>query len=111
MISDKDLLVNRFISVPKDSGLNCAAFVAGIVDAILEGANFVCSLRVRVRVCVILACCDLSRCQMLTSTCSQLTHTHTQPARVTAHTTDNGTTILIKFEASVIARERQLEGR
>lgn len=42
MISDKDLLVNQFVSVPHDLGaLNCAAFVAGIVEAILDGANFV----------------------------------------------------------------------
>jgi hypothetical protein len=43
MLSDKDMLVNTYISVPKEmSGLNCAAFVAGIVEAILTGADFVC---------------------------------------------------------------------
>ncbi|XP_008797252.1 trafficking protein particle complex subunit 5 isoform X2 [Phoenix dactylifera] len=32
MISEKELLVNRFISIPKDMGtFNCGAFVAGIV--------------------------------------------------------------------------------
>ncbi|KAJ8551786.1 hypothetical protein K7X08_021801 [Anisodus acutangulus] len=32
MISEKELLVNRFISIPKDTGaFNCGAFVAGIV--------------------------------------------------------------------------------
>lgn len=57
MLSDRDLLVNRFISVPSDMGqkhkwnkasisqligdLNCGAFVAGIVKAVLTGANFV----------------------------------------------------------------------
>ena len=41
MISDYDLFVNKFISVPKDMGqLNCAAYVAGIVKGALEGAGF-----------------------------------------------------------------------
>ena len=41
MISDRDLLVNRFISVPKDyHGMNCASFVAGIVKGCLESAGF-----------------------------------------------------------------------
>uniref|UniRef100_A0A0E0N1H1 Trafficking protein particle complex subunit n=1 Tax=Oryza rufipogon TaxID=4529 RepID=A0A0E0N1H1_ORYRU len=39
MISEKELLVNRFISVPKDMGaFNCGAFVAGI--GVLENAGF-----------------------------------------------------------------------
>ena len=41
MISDTEVFVNKYISVPKDMGqLNCAAFVAGIVKGILEGAGF-----------------------------------------------------------------------
>uniref|UniRef100_A0A0E0JN26 Trafficking protein particle complex subunit n=1 Tax=Oryza punctata TaxID=4537 RepID=A0A0E0JN26_ORYPU len=41
MISEKELLVNRFISVPKDMGaFNCGAFVAGIVRGVLENAGF-----------------------------------------------------------------------
>ncbi len=41
MISDYDLFVNKYISVPKDMGqLNCAAYVAGIVKGALEGAGF-----------------------------------------------------------------------
>ena len=41
MLSDTDLFVNRFISVPKDLGnLNCAAFVAGILKGVLHGAGF-----------------------------------------------------------------------
>ncbi|KAK8679542.1 hypothetical protein V6N13_144990 [Hibiscus sabdariffa] len=41
MISEKDLLVNKFISVPKDMGtFNCGAFVAGIVRGVLDGAGF-----------------------------------------------------------------------
>merc|ERR1712142_691776 len=40
-IIEKEPLVNTFISVPKDKGsLNCAAFVAGIVEAVLVGCNF-----------------------------------------------------------------------
>jgi transcription termination factor NusB len=42
MISDNEPLITRFISVPKDfSQLNCGAFVAGIIDSMLEGAQFV----------------------------------------------------------------------
>ena len=41
MISDYDLFINKFISVPKDLGqLNCGAFVAGIVKGCLDGAGF-----------------------------------------------------------------------
>ncbi len=41
MISDTEVFVNKFISVPKDMGqLNCAAFVAGIVKGVLGGAGF-----------------------------------------------------------------------
>ncbi|KAK4360107.1 hypothetical protein RND71_022336 [Anisodus tanguticus] len=41
MISEKELLVNRFISIPKDTGaFNCGAFVAGIVRGVLENGGF-----------------------------------------------------------------------
>ncbi|KAM7267377.1 hypothetical protein ACFE04_009543 [Oxalis oulophora] len=41
MISEQELLVNRFISIPKDMGtFNCGAFVAGIVRGVLDGAGF-----------------------------------------------------------------------
>ncbi|XP_019263421.1 PREDICTED: trafficking protein particle complex subunit 5-like [Nicotiana attenuata] len=41
MISEKELLVNRFVSIPKDRGaLSCGAFVAGIVRGVLENAGF-----------------------------------------------------------------------
>lgn len=41
MLSDVDLFVNRYISVPKDMGqLNCAAFIAGILKGALQGAGF-----------------------------------------------------------------------
>jgi len=41
MIQDNDPVVSQFISVPKESGLNCAAFTAGVVEAILERSQFV----------------------------------------------------------------------
>ncbi|XP_064386902.1 trafficking protein particle complex subunit 5-like [Halichondria panicea] len=39
-------LVNKFISVPKDqSSLNCAAFMAGVIEAFLNGTQFPCKVR------------------------------------------------------------------
>jgi hypothetical protein len=41
MITDNDPLVNQYISVPKEmSQLNCAAFVAGIIEGVCDGAGF-----------------------------------------------------------------------
>ena len=41
MIYDNEPLVNQFISVPKEMNqLNCAAFVAGIVEGVCDGAGF-----------------------------------------------------------------------
>ncbi|KAK4193036.1 NO signaling/Golgi transport ligand-binding domain-containing protein [Podospora australis] len=41
MIIDNEPLVNAFISVPKEmSQLNCAAFVAGIIEGVCDGAAF-----------------------------------------------------------------------
>lgn len=41
-LKEKDPLVNRFISVPKDKGaLNCAVFIAGIIEAVLNSCGFV----------------------------------------------------------------------
>lgn len=40
-IIDKDLIVNHYISVPPDmGGLNCGAYVAGIVRGVLQGSGF-----------------------------------------------------------------------
>ncbi|GFU43130.1 trafficking protein particle complex subunit 5 [Nephila pilipes] len=40
-IIEAEPLVNKFISIPKDKGsLNCAAFVAGIIEATLVCCNF-----------------------------------------------------------------------
>ena len=60
---ERECLVNKFISVPKDKGietinkrkvnvnllfskgnLNCASFVAGIIEGILCNSGFVCSI-------------------------------------------------------------------
>ncbi|XP_055388400.1 trafficking protein particle complex subunit 5-like [Condylostylus longicornis] len=78
MISDRNLILIKYINVPKDIGhVSCASYVAGIVEGILCCAEF--------------------------------------PAEVTAHTVEEGpattsTTILIRFLAEVIARERRLAG-
>ena len=41
MISDNEPLVNAYISVPKEMNqLNCAAFVAGIIEGVCDGAGF-----------------------------------------------------------------------
>ncbi|KAK5149151.1 NO signaling/Golgi transport ligand-binding domain-containing protein [Cryomyces antarcticus] len=42
MITDNDPLVNAYISIPKEmSQLNCAAYVAGIIEGVCDGAGFV----------------------------------------------------------------------
>ncbi|CAJ0945764.1 unnamed protein product, partial [Mesorhabditis belari] len=41
---EKEPLVNTYISVPKDNSLNCAAFSAGIIEAMLEASNFPCKV-------------------------------------------------------------------
>lgn len=70
-IIEKEPLVNTFISVPKDKGsLNCASFMAGVIEAVLDGSNF--------------------------------------PAKVSAHW-HKGTTFMVKFEDSVIARDKAAE--
>lgn len=41
-IIEKDPLVNKYISVPKDKGsLNCAVFTAGIIESVLTNCGFV----------------------------------------------------------------------
>ncbi|KAG7161255.1 Trafficking protein particle complex subunit 5-like [Homarus americanus] len=38
---EKEPLVNRFISVPRDkSSINCAAFIAGIIESVLNSTGF-----------------------------------------------------------------------
>jgi len=46
-IIESEPIVNKFISVPKDKGgLNCAAFVGGILEAVFCSANFPCTVTV-----------------------------------------------------------------
>ncbi|KAJ3641090.1 hypothetical protein Zmor_027610 [Zophobas morio] len=72
-LMEKEPLVNRFISVPRDkSSLNCAVFVAGIIEAVLTGTGFT--------------------------------------AKVTAHW-HKGTTYMVKFDDTVVTRDKQLEER
>ncbi|KAH8739156.1 hypothetical protein FG386_001023 [Cryptosporidium ryanae] len=41
MINDKNLLLNKFISVPRDlEHINCGAYAAGIVSGILDSSEF-----------------------------------------------------------------------
>jgi hypothetical protein len=99
MISDNDPILTRYISVPKElSQLNCNAFIAGIVEACLDGYQFVSGL-------------DHIRGErdLLTLTCL-----FCQPARVTAHTVPidgfpQRTTILIKLDKEVLQREELLK--
>jgi hypothetical protein len=42
---ERECLVNKFISVPKDkANLNCASFVAGIVEGVLCSSGFSCKV-------------------------------------------------------------------
>ena len=42
MIGDNEMLVTRSVNVPKEmSELSCGALVAGIIEAVLDGAGFV----------------------------------------------------------------------
>ena len=41
MISDNEPVVNQYVSVPREmSQLNCAAFVAGIIEGVCDGTAF-----------------------------------------------------------------------
>lgn len=41
MITDNEPLVNTYISVPKEMNqLNCAAYVAGIIEGVCDGCGF-----------------------------------------------------------------------
>lgn len=104
MIGDDDMVITRAVQVPKDmSDLSCGALVAGIVEAVLDGAGFVSGRRpARIGTPVY---------EILTRTsCPQ------QPARVTAHSVPTPqhprrTVILIKLEPDVLAREAALGGK
>lgn len=46
-IIEKDPLVNKFISVPKDKGsFNCATFTAGIIEGVLNDCGFVSAMQI-----------------------------------------------------------------
>ena len=41
MLFDNEPIVNTYISLPRElSSLNCAAFVAGIIEGVCDGAGF-----------------------------------------------------------------------
>lgn len=45
MLIDNDPSINKFISIPKEmQALNCAAFVAGIIEGCMDGALFPCKV-------------------------------------------------------------------
>lgn len=77
MIIDNTPLTNHYISVPKEmSQLSVAAYIAGIIEGVCDGAGFAC--------------------------------------KASAHNTGtdvwpNRTVFLIKFEESVLEREKELE--
>ena len=109
MISDYDLFVNKFISVPRDMGaLNCAAFIAGIVKGALDGGGFPARC----------ASAGISISSMLARSLSLGCSAILKPqcfiaCRVTAHfvpvkgQAKPKTTILMKFEPLVLQRERR----
>ena len=42
MITDNEPLLTKYISVPRESSsLNCGAFVAGLVESVLDASQFV----------------------------------------------------------------------
>lgn len=87
-ILEKEPLVNKYISVPKDKGsLNCASFTAGIIEAALVNSGYVSAIL------------HVLECQLIISS------SPCQPCKVTAHF-HKGTTYMVKFE-SVVNRDRE----
>lgn len=97
-IIERDPLVNKFISVPKDKGsLNCATFTAGIIEAVLTNCGFVrCHTQY------------IPIANAINKLVSLFFFLYPQPCKVTAHW-HKGTTYMVKFEDFVITRDRQLE--
>lgn len=57
MIHEREPITNTFVSAPADMGqLNCAAYVAGIISGILNGASFVRRASVSPLLACLLAC-------------------------------------------------------
>lgn len=96
MIAENEPITNKFISVPAQFGhLNCAAFVAGIIAGLLDGADFVRAVHV------------LWSCRSPCLTCSAMAVV-LQPARVTAHNVavegaPDKTVFLIKFSREALS--------
>ncbi|KAJ3140463.1 TRAPP subunit trs31 [Physocladia obscura] len=96
MLTDNDPVILKYISLPKELGsFNAGAFMAGIVEAVLDGCHFV------------------------SSSVNYLgvdTDKKKKASRVTAHSTasdtaPNSMTLLIKFDKSVLQRERTFDGK
>ncbi len=43
-IIEQNPIINKYIEVPKNSSTNCAAFIAGIIEGILNSADFRCKV-------------------------------------------------------------------
>lgn len=77
-------MVNKYISVPSDYGhFNCAAFVAGIINGVLDASGFPAEVTAKI-----------------------LAKNNDSDAQVNASTPS--TIYYIKFEASVLEREQRL---
>lgn len=78
MIHEREPITNTFVSAPADMGqLNCAAYVAGIISGILNGASFV---RFGAAYCLVVTTCDACRRRRrrptrLNLSCTQTPHT------------------------------------
>lgn len=65
-IIEKEALVNKFVSVPKDKGsLNCASFTAGIVEAVLCDCGFVSIILKSIIFFIFISCYDLYKLKYL----------------------------------------------
>jgi hypothetical protein len=81
MIIDNEPLVNTYVSVPRElHGLNCAAFVAGVVEGVCDGSGFPARVTA---------------------------HSSGRPVEE-GEMWPGKTTFLIKFEAEVVEREKFL---
>ncbi len=123
-----DLIVNKYISIPQDlreGGLNTAAFAAGMVNGILDAAEFVSGNQLFYLFVYLFAqyqlhhqCTNLllvhSFCIVFANVCyiSNIILSyplHTQPAKVSAHYVKPKTVILIKFDHEVIDRDKRMK--
>ncbi|VDM96842.1 unnamed protein product [Thelazia callipaeda] len=99
LLIEKEPIVNTYISVPKDKGnLNCASFVAGIIEAVLEVKTFCLKLY------IFILYSDTVFNFTFERDMHQLFQASNFPCKVSAHWHD-GTTYIIQFDRLVIARE------